>query len=83
MYLKRIVNTFLALFSQKIAEFENKNGEFPVTIVVVDNLPSKEEKIKLENDLLNILVKQGWQVDNIEVALEKPAIIKITFKLYM
>lgn len=81
----RIINTFLALFSQNIEEIEKskKKGEIPVKIKVIDILPSKEERELLEDNILNLLAEQGWQVRGFDIQLEKPAIINISFNLYM
>lgn len=85
MYNERIINTFLALYSQKIVELERlkAKGETPITIKVIDILPTKEEKELLETNLLNMLVEQGWEIRGFNLMLEQPAIIKINFNLYL
>lgn len=80
-----IKNTFLALMSLKIAEIEKIYGKnFPLVYIeirVVDELPLKNEKIELESDLLNTLIKQGWNIGKLNISLEKPAIVSISFQL--
>jgi len=78
---ERILNTFLARLSQKIEEFEDRKGTFPISIKVVDDLPTVPERSKMEEDLLNMLAKQGWQIRKLRIDLQKPAIIEFNFEL--
>lgn len=75
----------MALLSLKIAEIEKLFGKnfdpAYVEILIVDELPSVDEKNKLESDLLNILAKQGWKTKYFKILLEKPARITVSFQI--
>jgi len=80
-----IGNSFSTLLSLKITEIEKLFGRnfapTYVQILVVDSLPTTEEKNKLEADLKNTLINQGWKIDYFGVELEKPARITISFQI--
>lgn len=79
MTKSRILNSFLTRFSQKIEEIGNNKGTFPISIKVVDSLPTIQERNKMEDDLLNMLAKMGWQIRKLRIDLQKPAIIEFNF----
>lgn len=78
--------SFLALLSQEIARIEKMYGRKKfdptyVEILVIDELPTKKEKIELEGDLLNTLIKQGWKISHFKIEIEQPARITISFQI--
>jgi len=82
---KTMINSFLALLSLKIAEIEKLFGKnfdpTYVEILIVDELPTKEQKSELETDLSNILINQGWKINYFKIVLEKPARIIVSFQI--